>query len=119
MEQGRLPHVALFSSLHNVCKRAKRGRPPLRWEDCVCSDLKQLGFLAEEWEDACQLRSAWRGRLRRLTHPGEVPMPIRVRPEGLCGRSAGQHADHHMVPFELGVGDHSLMPPPRPRRRLQ
>ena len=119
MERGRLPHVALFSSLHKVRKRAKRGRPPLRWEDCVAADLRQLGISVEEWEDACQLRSAWRGRLRRLTHPGEVPMPIRVRPEGLRGRSAGQHADHHMVPFELGVGDHSMMPPPRPRRHLQ
>ena len=119
MERGRLPHVALFSSLHKVRKRAKRGRPPLRWEDCVAADLRQLGISVEEWEDACQLRSAWRGRLRRLTHPGEVPMPIRVRPEGLRGRSAGQHADHHMVPFELGVGDHSLMPPPRQRRHLQ
>jgi hypothetical protein len=121
MEQGRLPHVALFSSLHNVRKRAKRGRPPLRWEDCVCSDLKQLGFLAEEWEDACQLRSAWRGRLRQLTHPGEVPMSSRPCPRGLRGRAASHHSDCHVVPFDmgLGVGDPLLAPPARPRRQLQ
>jgi hypothetical protein len=121
MEQGRLPHIALFSSLHNVRKRAKRGRPPLRWEDCVCSDLKQMGISAEEWEGACQLRSAWRGRLRQLTHPGQVPMPPRPCPRGLRGMSSSHHRDCHMLPFDmgLGVGDPLLVPPARPRCQLQ
>lgn len=120
MEHGRLPHVALFSSLHNVRKRAKRGRPPLRWEDCVCSDLKQLGISAEEWEDACQLRSAWRGRLRQLTHPGQLPVSSRPCSRGLRGRSASHFSDCHMMPFDmgLGVGDPQLVPPARPRRQL-
>lgn len=121
MERGRLPHVALFSSLHKVFKRAKRGRPPIKWEGCVCADLKQLGISAEEWEDACQLRSAWRGRLRQLTHPGEVPRPLRSCPGGSRGGSASHHADCHMVPFDmgLGVGDPFMVPPSRPRRCLR
>ena len=121
MERGRLPHVALFSSLHNVRKRAKRGRPPLRWEDCVSADLKQLGISAEYWEAACQLRSAWRGRLRQLTHTGEVPRPSRPCIGRLRGRSASQHADCHSVPFDmgLGAGEPLLVPPSRPRRSLQ
>lgn len=64
IEQGRLPQIALYSSLHHVFKLAKRGRP--LGGRTVCFARKQLGSSAKEWEDACQLRSAWRGRLRQL-----------------------------------------------------
>ena len=36
MERGRLPHVALFSSLHKVHKRSKHGRPPQVGGLCGC-----------------------------------------------------------------------------------
>ena len=42
MEEGRLPHIALFSSLHGDMTRPV-GRPRHTWEKCVCADLKVLG----------------------------------------------------------------------------
>jgi hypothetical protein len=63
MEHGRLPHIALFSSLYGVKKRPSRGRPRLRWEECVCADLRAIGISVEDWEAECQFRFAWRKRL--------------------------------------------------------
>jgi hypothetical protein len=42
MGKGRLPHIALFSSLYGEMKR-KVGRPRVTWEKCVSADLKVLG----------------------------------------------------------------------------
>ena len=42
MEEGRVPHIALFCSLHGKMTR-KVGRPRNTWEKCVCADLKVLG----------------------------------------------------------------------------
>jgi len=42
MEEGRLPRIAMFSSLHGNMKR-KVGRLGYTWEKCVCADLKVLG----------------------------------------------------------------------------
>jgi hypothetical protein len=42
MGHGRLPHIALFSSLYGVKKRPSRGRPRIRWEECVCADLRAI-----------------------------------------------------------------------------
>jgi len=75
MESGRLPHIALFSSLYGVGKRP-RGRPPTRWEDCVRSDLvERLGIQEGDWLDHCSIRSAWRGRLWGLSHTADEACP--------------------------------------------
>ena len=70
MEEGRLPHIALFSSLHGDMTRPV-GRPRHTWEKCVCADLKVLGQDEGSWEASCQIKSAWRKRLWDLTHPWE------------------------------------------------
>ena len=55
MEPGRLPNVALFSSLYEVSTRKRRGSPPLRREKCVLNDLRVVGVPEEDWEAKCQL----------------------------------------------------------------
>ena len=54
MEEGRLPHIALFSSLHGDMTRPV-GRPRHTWEKCVCADLKVLGQDEGSWEASCQI----------------------------------------------------------------
>lgn len=78
MDEGRIPQVALFSSLHGVTKRP-RGRPPVRWQDCVHSDLQRLG-LPHQMDDLrgyCLMRGAWRSMVYRVTHPEAVGAPLR------------------------------------------
>jgi hypothetical protein len=67
MNKGRLPHIALFSSLYAEMKR-KVGRPCLTWEKCVSAYLNVLGENEGSWEASCQIRCAWRKRLWDLTH---------------------------------------------------
>jgi hypothetical protein len=121
MEADRLPHIALFSSLYGIKKRAKRGKPRIRWEDCVSADLKALGFEGQEWEEVCQLRSVWRKKLWPLTHPGAAQEQSErvVRPGQ--GMHCFQHyADSQMLPF--GVGELEQLdvrlPPPSTGRVL-
>jgi hypothetical protein len=59
MDKGRLPHIALFSSLYGDMK-GKVGRPRLTWEKCVSADLRVLGENEGNWEASCQIRCAWR-----------------------------------------------------------
>ena len=51
MEEGRLPHIAMFSSLHGDVRR-KVGRPRHTWEKCVCADLEVLGEDEVTWRYA-------------------------------------------------------------------
>ena len=62
VQEGRFPHVAMFSSLHGNMKK-KLVRPRHTWEKCVCADLKVLGDDEGSWEASCQIKSAWRKRL--------------------------------------------------------
>jgi hypothetical protein len=121
MEHGRLPHIALFSSLYGVKKRAKRGRPPLRWEVCANADLKVIGIGDGEWEAACQIRCAWRKRLWELTHPGQASYQ-QLRPSGRRGKQdATQYADRYALPFSDLDASSSLPwwePPSNPTRVL-
>jgi hypothetical protein len=121
MEHGRLPHIAMFSSLYGVLKRAKRGRPPLRWEDCAIADLKVLGIGEGEWEASCQIRCAWRKRLWELTHPGQASNQ-QLRPSGRRGKhDAAQYAECYSVPFSGLDASSSLPwwePPSNPTRVL-
>jgi hypothetical protein len=121
MEPGRLPHVALFSSLHGVRRRAKRGRPPLRWEECVCADLRAVGITEGDWEADCQLRCAWRKKLWEYTHPGaqqQQQQPLRV--SGRRGEQfATQYAECHSLPFsglDMRVSNPIWEPPSNPTR---
>lgn len=78
MDEGRIPQVALFSSLHGAAKRP-RGRPPVRWQHCVHSDLQRLG-LPHQMDDLrgyCFMRGAWRSMVYRVTHPDAVGAPLR------------------------------------------
>ena len=68
MDQGRLPHIALFSSLQGDIKR-KAGRLCHTWQNCVHADLMVLGEDEGSWEASCQIKSAWRKRLWGLKHP--------------------------------------------------
>jgi hypothetical protein len=77
MDEGRIYQVALFSSLHGVTKRP-RGRPPMRWQNCVHSDLQRLE-LPHKMDDLrgyCLMRGAWRSMVYRVTHPGAVGAPL-------------------------------------------
>jgi hypothetical protein len=107
MEEGRLPQVALFSSLHFVFKRPC-GRPRMRWEDCLKKDLevllgacdwkprKGVSSRVKEWVYLSQLRGPWRARLWALLHPGETQgMGVASR----HGRAATEHADCYAMPF--------------------
>ena len=115
MDEGRLPRIALFSSLFGVKKRAKRGKPPTRWEDCVRADLQALGFEGQEWEDMCQLRSVWRKKLWPLTHPGAAEMqPEGVRVPRPGSNNFQQYAGSQGLPFgagEEGQQGRRVLPP--------
>jgi len=96
MEQSRLRHIAMFSSLHGDLKR-KVGRPRHTWEKCVCADLEVLGEDEGSWEASCQIKSAWRKRLWDLTHPWENPQIVRCRKR--TTQAIAKHAECHVVPF--------------------
>ena len=82
MEAGRIPHCALFSTLHTENLGAAPKRRPggqfKRWEACVQQDLKQLGIPADDpvlLDAMCSVKSAWRQRVYRITHPSAVQLP--------------------------------------------
>ena len=98
MEAGRLPHIALFSSLHGVSTRGRRGAPPLRWDKCVLNDLGVVGVSEEDWEGKCQLKCVWRKMLWEFSHPGQESRPLRA--SGRRGQQAAvQYAERYSVPF--------------------
>jgi hypothetical protein len=120
LDKGRLPHVALFSSLYGEMKGTV-GRPRLTWEKCVSADLKVLGKDEGSWEAYCQIRCAWRKRLWDLTHPWGSPCSARC--EGRKKQAIQKHAERHVVPFSGWDGGGSPMlrwwePPPAPTRVL-
>ena len=96
MEEGRLPHIALFSSLHGDMTRPV-GRPRHTWEKCVCADLKVLGQDEGSWEASCQIKSAWRKRLWDLTHPWESQRLARCRRR--TKQAIDKHVERYVVPF--------------------
>ena len=96
MEEGRLPHIALFSSLHGDMTRPV-GRPRHTWEKCVCADLKVLGQDEGSWEASCQIKSAWRKRLWDLTHPWESQRLVRCRRR--TKQAIDKHVERYVVPF--------------------
>jgi hypothetical protein len=69
MKAGRLPHVALHSSLSGL--RPPRGRPPMSWKATVEPDLQSLGLPLgiAELSALCADKRAWRAQSYRLTHP--------------------------------------------------
>lgn len=110
MQEGRLPHIALFSSLYGVKKRAKRGRPRVRWEDCVSADLHALGYQGQEWEMDCQLRGVWRKKVWAISHPeAAAQQPVGGGMSGHSIRGYQQCAENQMLPF--GVGEAVSLPP--------
>lgn len=70
MDEGRIPHVALHSTLRVVSKRP-RGRPPMKWQTCVLKDLQQLELPTNtaELQGYCCMRGPWRSMVYRITHP--------------------------------------------------
>ena len=99
MEEGRLPHIALFSSLHGDITRPV-GRPRHTWEKCVCADLKVLGQDEGSWEASCQIKSAWRKRLWDLTHPWESQRLVRCRRR--TKQAIDKHVERYVVPSVVG-----------------
>ena len=112
MDEGRIPHIALHSTIAGVCKRPA-GRPRTRWLDCVKRDLQSLGLpiAMDSLRELCSNRSAWRKRLRAITHPSSDGFPSglnwpAMRQAPVTAASAArqqqqlhaQHADVH-VPF--------------------
>ena len=104
MEAGRLPHIALFSSLKGVSTRGRRGAPPLRWEKCVLNDLGVVGVPEEDWEGKCQLKCVWRKMFWELSHPGQESRPLRA--SGRRGQQpAVQYAESYSLPFPEPAAD--------------
>ena len=118
MEEGRLPHIALFSSLHGDMTRPV-GRPRHTWEKCVCADLKVLGQDEGSWEASCQIKSAWRKRLWDLTHPWESQRLVRCRRR--TKQAIDKHVERYVMPFSGWEDGGSPVPrwwepPPAPTR---
>ena len=118
MEEGRLPHIALFSSLHGDMTRPV-GRPRHTWEKCVCADLKVLGQDEGSWEASCQIKSAWRKRLWDLTHPWESQRLVRCRRR--TKQAIDKHVERYVLPFSGWEDGGSPVPrwwepPPAPTR---
>jgi hypothetical protein len=55
-----------------------RGRPPIRWQQCVRNDLQQknLPHKMDDLRRYCLLRGAWRSRVYRVTHPDAAWFPL-------------------------------------------
>jgi hypothetical protein len=70
MDEGRIPHVALHSTLHGVTKRP-RGRPPMKWQTRVLKHLQQheLPTSTADLQGYCCMRGPWRSMVYRITHP--------------------------------------------------
>ena len=96
MEEGRFPHITMFSSLHGDMKK-KVGRTRHTWEKCVCADLMVLGEDEGTWEASCQIKSAWRKRLWDLTPPWESRRIVRRRRR--TKQAIDKHVERHVVPF--------------------
>ena len=117
-KEGRLPHIALFSSLHGDMTRPV-GRPRHTWEKCVCADLKVLGQDEGSWEASCQIKSAWRKRLWDRTHPWESQRLVRCRRR--TKQAIDKHVERYVVPFSGWEDGGSPVPrwwepPPAPTR---
>jgi len=96
MEPGRLPHVALFSSMYGVPTRAMLGPPPQRLEKCVLNDLNVVGAPEEDWEAECLIKFVWRQMLWGFSHPGqESKLHI------MSGRRGQQPALQHAECYSL------------------
>lgn len=67
---GRLPHVALFSSLPHGVSIREIDRPLTRWEVWVLEDLATIGASEEDWEAQCGLKGGWRKRVWEFSDPG-------------------------------------------------
>jgi hypothetical protein len=72
MEHGRIPHIALFSTIPE--KSRPRGRPPQRWISNVLQDLQQhnLPTSMHELTPYCEMRGWWRSMVYKITHPDSV-----------------------------------------------
>jgi hypothetical protein len=92
MDEGRIPKVALLSSLHGVAKRP-RGRPPVRWQNCIHSDLQrqELPHKMDDLCGICLMRGAWRSRIYRITHPDAVGAPLQH------SRSSSHHRQQSLL----------------------
>jgi hypothetical protein len=59
LDNNRLPKQLLFSRL-NVGKSRKKGKPKLRWKDCVLKDLNNFDIDEKSWSILCKDRSKWK-----------------------------------------------------------
>ncbi len=96
MEHGRVPHIALFSSVWQ--KSRPVGRPPTRWTSLVLKDLKQqqLPTSMHDLLPYCELRAYWRSMVYIITHPDAVG--LRHRRSGRPSNPANQQQG--VLPFE-------------------
>ena len=63
MEEKRLPKRAMDSTSEG---KRQRGRPKLRWADCVAREVRQAG-VEEEWQTEAKDRKAWRAMVHKIT----------------------------------------------------
>jgi hypothetical protein len=67
----------------------------MRWEKCVCADLRAVGISVEDWEAECHSWCAWRKRLWEFSHPGAEQQQQSLCVSGRRGvQAAAQHAAH-------------------------
>ena len=57
MDEERLSKRALKAEEGG---RRRRGRPTLRWKDCVKRDLERAGINGQEWKTIAEDRGRWR-----------------------------------------------------------
>ena len=72
MKEDRLPRMAY---VHQERGKRKRGRPRMRWRDCIERDMRKVELEDVDWRMVAQDRGQWRRVVHRAAYTCSYPYP--------------------------------------------
>ena len=103
LPEYRIPRVLLLGELSEGARR--RGRPLLRWKDCVKRDLKDLCFDLNHWQRETDDGNTWQAKVLKLCSEWEKTRVEKVKEKRAARKSrvgAGQGMYPDLVCHQCG-----------------